>query len=250
MKVLLVGGSGGVGTMVTPYLAARHELRVLDVRPPQHDVEYVEGSTIVRADVERALDGVDAFVNMTMKSPQGGWVTDQTLEEITDNYLLNTLGLHLLLHAAATGGVLRGVHTSTMSVHHRRRDWYPAEELVPLDTPSVYGLTKGLGERICEYFCRWFDLSIVALRITMPRTRQQWLELRGEQQYLEGSRAYPTDEEDLADAYLRALEVTGAGRGRFDAVMIAGDVEQRDHNLAKAKRLLGWEPRTHLKLPE
>ena len=37
-----------VGTFVTPYLAKQHELRVLDVRPPQHAdlVEYVEGSIV------------------------------------------------------------------------------------------------------------------------------------------------------------------------------------------------------------
>lgn len=248
MKVLLVGGAGHVGTLITPYLREHHELRVFDLAEPRHDVEYIQGSVNEPADLVRALDGVDAFVNLTMKSPQGGWVTDQTLEQITENYLLNTLGLHLLLYTAANSGVLHGVHTSTMSVHHRTRTWYPAEEVVPLDSPSVYGLTKGLGERICEYFCRWFDLSIVALRITTPRSRESWLSTFGEQQYLGGSRAFPTDEEDLANAYLRALEVVQVGRGRFDAVMIAGDIEQLDHNLAKAQRLLGWEPRSHLNI--
>src|SRR5262245_7795938 len=101
MKVLLVGGAGHVGTLITPYLREHHDLRVLDLRPPVHDVEYVDGSVNEPADLVRALDGVDAFVNLTMKSPQGGWVTDQTLEQITDNYLLNTLGLHLLLYTAA-----------------------------------------------------------------------------------------------------------------------------------------------------
>ena len=49
---------------------------------------------------------------------------------------------------------------------------------MPLDTPSVYGLTKGFGELICEYFARWFDMNLIALRITGPRTRGQFLEER------------------------------------------------------------------------
>jgi nucleoside-diphosphate-sugar epimerase len=36
MKVLLAGGSGLVGSFITPYLRAVHELRVLDIRPPAH----------------------------------------------------------------------------------------------------------------------------------------------------------------------------------------------------------------------
>lgn len=34
MNLLLVGGSGLVGTAVTPYLQQHHNLRVLDLNPP------------------------------------------------------------------------------------------------------------------------------------------------------------------------------------------------------------------------
>jgi nucleoside-diphosphate-sugar epimerase len=245
VRVLLVGGSGHVGSFVTPYLRRRHDLRVLDLRPPRHaDVDYVEGSITDPAALERALDGVDTFINMVMKSPQGGSSTAQTLTQIRENYEVNTLGLHLLLFTAQGMGVKRGVHTSTMSVHHRERTWYPAEELAPLDTPSVYGLTKGFGEAICQYFARWFDMNLLALRITGPRTREQWLEQRRRPPtYPGGHPLYITDEEDLANAYLAALEAVQVGHGRFDAVFIAGDERETEHNLSKAKRLLGWQPR-------
>jgi nucleoside-diphosphate-sugar epimerase len=243
MKVLLVGGSGLVGTFITPYLRLHHSLRVLDLRPPSHDVSYVEGSITRYDDVARALDGMDTFVNMVMKSPQGGSVTDQTLTEIVENYEVNTLGLHMLLWTAQGMGITRGVHTSTMSVHYRERSWYPGEELVPLDTPSVYGLTKGFGEQICSYFARWFDMNLLALRITGPRTRSDFLaERRG---YVAGPRLYWTDEEDLARAYLAALEAVHVGHGRFESIFIAGDEAEAEHNLSKARRVLGWEPRSH-----
>ena len=246
MKVLLVGGSGRVGSFVTPYMRKHHELRVLDLRPPKHaDVDYVEGSITNPDDVARALDGVDTFVNMVMKSPQGGSVTDQSIPIITNNYEVNTLGLHLLLYTAQSMGIKRGVHTSTMSVHYRKRDWYSAEELTPLDTPSVYGLTKGFGELICQYFARWFDMNLIALRITGPRERENFLaERRQKLINPAGSRLYVTDEEDLANAYLAALEAVKIGHGRFDAVFIAGDEGEQEHNLSKAKRLLGWQPQS------
>jgi hypothetical protein len=34
------------------------------------------------------------------------------------------------------------------------------------------------------------------------------------------------------------------GHGHFDAVFIAGDEYEAQHNLSKARRLLGWEPRS------
>ncbi len=244
MKVLLTGGSGLVGTFVTPYLQQHHSLRVLDPEPPKHaSVEYIQGSITNPADLRRALDGMDTFINMVMKSPQGGSSNDQTLTQITENYEVNTLGLHLLLWTAHGMGITRGVHTSTMSVHYRERTWYPSEESVPLDTPSVYGLTKSLGERICEYFARWFNMNLIALRITGPRTREQFIAER--RAAPSGERhLYWTDEEDIARAYLAALEAVQVGHGRFDACFIAGDEAQEEHNLSKAKRLLDWEPRS------
>jgi nucleoside-diphosphate-sugar epimerase len=243
MKVLLVGGAGLVGTFITPYLLPHHSLRVLDLRRPQHpDVDYAQGSITNPDDLQRALDGVDTFINMVMKSPQGGSSTEQTRVQIAENYEVNTLGLHMLLWTAQAMGIKCGVHTSTMSVHYRERAWYQSEELVPLDTPSVYGLTKALGEQICQYFTRWFDMNLIALRITGPRTREQFLAER--RSAPTEHHLYWTDEEDLARAYLAAVQAAQVGHGRFEAVFIAGDEAEKEHNLSKAKRLLGWQPRS------
>ena len=71
-KVLMVGGSGHVGTFVTPYLLrAGHHLRVLDLRPPTASgVEFVEGSVTDPDALDRALDGVDTCLLYTSPSPR------------------------------------------------------------------------------------------------------------------------------------------------------------------------------------
>jgi len=248
MKVLLLGGSGHVGSFVTPYLEEQHELRVLDVRPPrQTGVDYVEGSVTDPAAMTKALEGMDAFIWLVMRKPQGGSFRDQDVDTIAENYEVNCKGLHLCLFLAHELGVTRGVYTSSMSVHYRGRDYYPQEELVPLDTPSVYGLSKGFGELICQYFARWWDMNLIALRITGPRTRAQFLEeRRNPPQPTPGvAPLFVTDEQDLANAYLAALETLQRGHGRFDAVFIAGDEAEQEHNLSKARRLLNWAPRSH-----
>ena len=67
MKILLVGGSGHVGTFLTPYISKKHEIRVLDLHHPQHDVEFVRGSINESGVLKEALSGVDAFVTMVMQ---------------------------------------------------------------------------------------------------------------------------------------------------------------------------------------
>lgn len=264
MKVLLIGGAGRVGTFVTPYLRKQHDVRVLDLQPPKHDgVEFVEGSVLDPEAVRRALDGVNSFIWMVMRRGQGGSVTTQDVPTILDNYDVNCKALHLLLYTAQAAGVRRGVYTSTMSVHYRLRApagggrRYEQEELTALDTPSVYGLTKGFGELICQYFARWFDMNLIALRITGPRERENWLKERRDRPdrvYADGtpqgSKIFVTDEEDLAGAYLGALEAVQTGHGRFDAVFIAGDEREEEHNLSKARRLLGWQPTAQRLLEE
>jgi len=248
VKVLLVGGSGMVGTFITPYLARRHEIRVLDVRPPVHAdlVEYVEGSISNPDDLARALDGMDSFANMVMRNPGGANETEQTVEDIVNNYEVNTVGLHLLLWTAHSKGIRAGVHISTRSVHYQRRGSdgriarYQAEETMALDAGTIYGFTKGLGERICQYFAEHFGMRIIALRITGPRTREAFL---AERRVPIHPGLYVMDEEDLADAVLSALEVVQVGDGRFDAVLLAADENEVDHNLTKARVLLGWSPK-------
>ena len=100
MNILITGGSGMVGTFITPYLTKKHNVTVFDIAPPKHDnVKFIQVSMLEPNDIENALDGIDAFVNVTMKSPQGG-ETIQSITQIKDNYQLNTFGLHLFLYKA------------------------------------------------------------------------------------------------------------------------------------------------------
>lgn len=253
MKVLLVGGSGMVGTFITPYLAREHELRVLDTRPPTHAdlVDYVEGSIADPDAVARALDGMDTFVNMVMRNEGAKSETDQWPASIQTEYEVNVVGLHLLLWTAQQQGIKRGVHIGTRTVHRiwRTADGgpqrYQSEETMPLENGSLYGFTKGLGERVCQYFADHFGMRLIALRITGPRTRQAFIAERREPIH---PGLYVMDEEDLADAILRALRVSQTGAARFDPILIAADEHEVDHNLSKARMILGWEPRGHLLL--
>lgn len=242
MNVLLIGGSGHVGTMTLPYMKEHHNFRVLDLSPPKDDsIEYIQGSVTDVNIVQEALKGMDTFVYMVMLHPTSDRSSVADFDSIISNYEVNAKGLHIVLHAAKEAGIHHGVYTSTFTVHERTRNSYPYEDIVPRDNPGVYGLTKSFGEQVCEYFSREHDMSLIALRITGPSTREQWLERRNQPKD-PSVHIWWTDEEDLARAYLAAISVEHEG---FDPVFIAGDYEQKEINLSKAKRLLGWEPLTH-----
>ena len=267
MNLLLAGGSGLVGTAVTPYLRQHHNLRVLDLKSPQHDLEYVEGSIADPDAVHRALDGMDGFITMAMKGGQGGHDRHHTMDQVLDNYTVNCLGHHVLLYTAAEMGVMRGIYTGTMSVHNRHRTWYPSEEEVPLDGPNVYGLTKGLTEQICRYFAREYDMSLLVYRITGPCNRAMFIDRIKHPPG--GPKLYYTDEEDMAEAYLAGLrfldqvgsDQAGGGQagsvqaggdqasgGRCEVFFISGDEKREEMNMAKARELLGWAPVARKKL--
>ncbi len=278
MNLLLVGGSGLVGTAITPYLQQHHSLRVLDLNAPQHDdVEYVEGSIADPDAVRRALDGMDSFITMAMKGGQGGFDRHHTMEQAIDNYTVNCLGHHVLLLTAFEMGITRGIYTGTMSVHNRHRTWYPSEAEVPLDGPNVYGLTKGLTEEICRYFAREYDMNLLVYRITGPCNRAMFIDRIKHPPG--GPKLYYTDEEDMAEAYLAGLRFldragsgpasgdqagsvqTGDGQagcdlaenvqhgsGRCEVFFISGDEQCEEMNMAKARELLGWEPMARKKL--
>jgi nucleoside-diphosphate-sugar epimerase len=255
MRVLVTGGAGFIGSHFVHRLAAAgDEVVVLDkltyagnrdnLEGDEH--EFHQGDIADPEAVARALQGMDTFVTMVMRNEGGASETDQWPESIVANYEVNVVGLHLLLWTAQQQGVTRGVHISTRTVHRIGRTpqggpvRYQSEETMQLDNASVYGFTKGLGERICQYFADAFGMRIIGLRITGPRTREAFI---AERRTPIHPGLYVMDEEDLADGILRALRVAQTGSARFDPILLAADEHEIDHNLTKARMILGGEPR-------
>ena len=261
MRVLVIGGSGYLGTLVVPFLAPRHDLRVFDLQPPENGeaksvLEYVQGSVCDPAALAGAVAGMDAVLYMAMGSaaPLGGdhW---GRIESRVNAFDVNVKGLHLALHAAHLAGISQAVFTSSMSVYAdngvghadngvghadngvgrtgRDEDTPLESEDTPPDSDWIYGFTKRLGEEVCRNACRAWGMDVNALRLFLPVPEDKWL--------AEASQAAPTPwttAEDTARAMLAALEY----RDGFQAFTISGDYEQKLMSLAKAKRLLNWEP--------
>ena len=230
MKVLVIGGSGHVGTLVIPFLKQRHTLRLFDLRPSlDGTLEYQEGSVTDMEALLSAVQGMDALLYMAMNLQRG-----PELEIIYSSFDVNVKGVYLALRAAHAAGITHAVHCSSMSVYDGSLEVrYFFDEDMPPDARGLYGFTKRLGEEVCRNACYLNGMSVNALRMCLPISREKWLA-----QAVPGKPSIATDGEDVARAMLAALEY----RNGFQAFQLSGDYENKIMNMSKAKRLLGWEP--------
>lgn len=230
MKVLVVGGSGIVGTLITPFLAEKHTLRIFDLHPPQeHHFDYYEGDVTQYDDLVAAISGMDALIYLAMGNLQ--W---KEISGVVTAFDVNIKGLHLALLAAHQTGITQAVYASTMSVYadDLMQRYFSDEDLTP-DSREFYGFTKYLGEQVCMNATRLWGMNVNALRLCHPRSEAKW-----KSETTLGVPTIATIGEDVARAFLAALDFCGG----YQAFTISGDYENKIMNMSKARRLLGWEP--------
>lgn len=230
MRLLLIGGSGLVGSLIIPYLVQDHEIVVYDLNPPAAgpDVDYRPGSVEDFDGLRAAMDGIDVAVYLAM-NPKRDWGSVPTAALAFD---INVKGLYLAWWAAAEAGVWHGVHASTMSVYRTRPEGYP-DETVPPDAAEFYGFTKTLGEQVCRHATEHRGLSINSLRLCHPRPDDEWPVPGDDLESIISTRAG-----DVAAAVEAALH----HRDGYQTFTISGDVDQRRSQWGKAERVLGWRP--------
>ena len=168
MRVLVVGGSGYLGTLVLPFLARHHPLRVFDLRPPADStLDYVQGSATDPAALAEAASGMDAVLYMAMGSHVRLNGDDWGLAEShADAFDVSVKGVYLALYAAHQAGIAHAVYTSSLSVYHQNgAGRYLSDEDLPPDSRHIYGFTKRLGEEVCRNACRSWGMSVNALRL-------------------------------------------------------------------------------------
>ncbi|HZP80720.1 MAG TPA: NAD(P)-dependent oxidoreductase [Chthonomonadaceae bacterium] len=230
MRLLVIGGSGKVGSLVLPHLAQHHSLRVFDLRPPANPAwEYIAGNVGDPDALARAAEGREALLYMAMGSTQ--W---RSGEGLTSAFDVNVKGVYLALRAAHQAGISHAVYTSSMSVYTNLYARHFADEEVPPDATDLYGFTKRLGEEVCRNAAREWGLTVNVLRLCFPTADEKW--------YADtkpGKTTLATTATDLARALHAALERRFGG---FQAFMISGDYEHKILNMSKARRLLDWEP--------
>lgn len=245
--ILVVGGSGYVGSLILPGLVqAGHTVRVLDLAKPVDAVEWARGSVLDPAALSAALGGVDAVV-FTALGPRGA---DGDFD-VRSAYEINVAAVHLVLTAAASVGVRRAVLISSISVFANQptpvTDRVLDENSTP-DANDMYGLVKRVAETVAGAVAEAHQLTVSALRIAWPTSDSAWplwalplFDEPAEIRCLDGTPIPALAASDLAAAVLAAVGRSGVG---FEAFHIVGDDGSgRCWSTTKARALLGWQPK-------
>lgn len=166
-KILVTGGAGYVGSVVTELLAAHNcPVVVLDNLTQGHRAALSDGVEFFRADlldpaqVARVFEEhpIESVIHLAAIS-----VVGESVQDPLRYYQQNVAGLLNLLGAMRKAGTMRLVFSSTASVYGAP-DVVPVSENSPLRPVNPYGWTKLMCEQILADAGRAYGLRCVTLR--------------------------------------------------------------------------------------
>src|SRR6266849_4966380 len=146
MKVLITGGAGYVGSVLTGWLLDRgHSVRVVDCG--FFGLDHVDSrAELVTGDIlefDKAwLDGVDAVIHLAGLSNDPMAAFSPSL-----NYMLNASCAAIVAQATKDAGIRRFIFSSTCSVYGLDESG-PLNEEHPASPPFPYAISKLMAERM------------------------------------------------------------------------------------------------------
>jgi nucleoside-diphosphate-sugar epimerase len=248
VRILVVGGAGYVGSLILPGLAdAGHQVRVLDLAAPRGDVDWVQGNATDPATLDAAFGGVDAVIHAAMASLGSDGTADPA-----GLFSVLVTSVFTALDAASRAGVTRAVLISSMSVFANQPVRLPdrdLDETSPPDALDAYGLAKQLAEFVGQAAAQAHRMTVTALRIGWPTSEAAWpawalpaFPQPAVVRRTDGTPVPALAASDLTTAVLAALDRDGG----FDVFhILSGNDSGRYLSTAKARALLGWEPKRH-----
>lgn len=186
MNVLVTGISGRIGAnLAQGLLNAGHSVRGLvwskDARPEKLaalDVELVEGNLVNPADVDRAVDGVDAIYHLGAAFQGGGPFSD------TDYFEINVRGTFNMLEAARRNSdhLEHFFFASTDAIYEK---YVPGgisapiqEDVMPAQPGAAYALSKVLGEDLCRGYLDIYSVPVTIFRFALAVAGDEILNFR------------------------------------------------------------------------
>ncbi|GGP36589.1 UDP-glucose 4-epimerase GalE [Streptomyces abikoensis] len=166
MKILVTGGAGFIGSVVTRRLLEEgHRVVVLDDLSTGFADAVPRGAELVRGTMARALDVLtgyrgpfDAVLHLAARA-----LIDDSVRHPERFWRNNTVESLTLLDAVLSAGVRRLVFSSTAAVYGQP-ERVPIEESAPTVPTNPYGASKLAVDLALEAYARAHGLASVSLR--------------------------------------------------------------------------------------
>ena len=241
-NILITGGAGLVGSVLTNGLMNKFNIRVLDIKK----VEGVDSHTGDISNIDSimpAFKGIDTVVHLAGdRRVHGDW------NSILNN---NIIGLYNIYEAARLSGVKRVGFASSQHAtggfyfvepysfindgeyEKLPNDYKPLDETCRIRPDSFYGASKSFGESISSYYSDFHNISTINIRIGWvisdddpsfsPISLNLWLSHR--------------DIVQIIDLSINAPEEI-----KYDTFYATSDNHWKIWSIEKAKKILGYKP--------
>ncbi|MCS7216925.1 MAG: NAD-dependent epimerase/dehydratase family protein [Candidatus Bipolaricaulota bacterium] len=166
-KILVTGAAGQIGSELTQVLRREHgdeNVVATDIKPPRFPGAeagpWVPLDVTDRAQVERVIQefGIAEVYHLAaVLSASGERDPDRA-------WRVNTEGLYNVLEAARRHGVRRIFWPSSIAVFGPKTPRVNTPQDTILAPTTMYGITKVVGELLCEYYHRRYGLDVRGLR--------------------------------------------------------------------------------------
>jgi UDP-glucose 4-epimerase len=163
MKVLITGSQGRIGRVVTELVRADgHTVRTLDRAAASVEWEHIPGDILNLFQMRQAVQGCEAIIHLA--AIPNDW--NGRAEMVFD---VNVMGTWNMLQAAAEAGIKKFVFFSSVNAlgiwgGMRSPEYLPIDDAHPHYPRPAYGLSKHVGEEMCQSFSRLYGISTLCLR--------------------------------------------------------------------------------------
>jgi UDP-glucose 4-epimerase len=164
MRVLVTGGAGYIGSVVTAaLLEGGHEVTVLDDLSTGHEDAVPEGATFVRASLHDSAPVLaevrpEAVLHFAAKSLVG------QSQESPELYWQNNVGGSLALLEAMRAADCRRIVFSSTAATYGEPDEVPIPETAPTRPTNTYGASKLAVDAMLTSYAVAYDFAAVSLR--------------------------------------------------------------------------------------
>ena len=255
MKVIVTGGSGQLGQYAIKELLA-HGCDVLSIdaaQPSTNLCRFVIADLMKMEELNVIFEGADALVHLARKrfsyTANGfdplsqTWKTPDVSGD-AQRFNHNTAITYNVLSAATAAGIKRIVSGSSLAVYGLyypstdvSPDYLPVDEAHPRRPHDPYGLSKLVGEEMCDAFSCKGDVRIASLRFSgiYSETNLHVLEERRKDPMVRGTGALWSyvDVRDAAAACRLALQADFQGHEAFNICATTTIMDQATEELLR-----------------
>jgi UDP-glucose 4-epimerase len=168
VKILVTGGAGFIGShVVDAYLAAGHEVAVLDDFSTGREENVSAAARVFRVDVRHQAEVANAISTFRPEVVNHHAAQSEVPKSVADpgnDAMVNIVGGLNVVRAAVDSGVAKLIFSSTGGALYGEPDVVPSDEDHPVRPLSPYGTSKVAFEQYLATFQRTFGLPYTVLR--------------------------------------------------------------------------------------